>query len=49
MIRQKLARLAFNLKTHATVWLIAFSFAMVAYGLIHLLLYAIRYVQKLLS
>ena len=46
MIRERLARFTFQLKTHALVWLIALVFAMGAYGAIHILLYAIRYAQK---
>ena len=46
MIREKLNRFGFHLKTHATVFLIGIAFAMAAYGLIHLLMYAIRYGMK---
>lgn len=38
----RLARFATGLKAHATVALIAFCVAMVVYGFIHLLVYAIH-------
>jgi hypothetical protein len=41
-MKAQLARLGIALKTHATVFLIGIACATVAYGFIHLLIYAIR-------
>jgi hypothetical protein len=49
MTLDKLSRLMLKLKIHAKIWLIAFCFAMLAYGFIHLLIHAIRFAQKLLT